>query len=67
MISSPTKLLPLAVPKPTETALLQGSDALAPAKPFTLETPAEAVVGRDIHRMMKGDPSTVHASRSTPP
>jgi hypothetical protein len=54
----PGKLLQLPVPKPTELTLLQGSDALAPSKPFAMETPAEPVIGRDVHRLMQGDPST---------
>ncbi len=49
----------LPVPRPTELALLHGSDPLAPAKPFGMETPAEPVVGHDIHRLMQGtDPSS---------
>ncbi|MGH7297930.1 MAG: DUF4785 family immunoglobulin-like domain-containing protein [Polyangiaceae bacterium] len=54
----PTQLVKLTIPAPTETALLHGSDALAPLKPFQLETPAEPVVGRDVHRVMAGtDPA----------
>jgi hypothetical protein len=54
----PGQLAPFKVPVPTESALLQGSDALAPQKPFEVATPPEPVVGRDVHRTMQGaDPS----------
>jgi hypothetical protein len=54
----PGQLTAFKVPVPTETAVLQGSDALAPQKPFDMTTPAEPVVGRDVHRLMQGsDPS----------
>jgi hypothetical protein len=48
----PSQLLPIAIPKPTELALLHGSDALAPRQVFTLETPAEPVTGRDYRRTL---------------
>lgn len=54
----PGKLVALSLPAPTETATIAGSDALAPKKPFALETPALPVTARDVHRIMKGDPST---------
>jgi hypothetical protein len=52
------KLVAVSIPHPTEMALLQGSDALAPKKPFTIESPGLGVTGRDLHRVMKGDPAT---------
>jgi len=55
---TPTRLVSLKVPRPTEPALLQGSDPLAPLKGFDPATPAEPVIGRDVHKVMKGDPST---------
>jgi hypothetical protein len=47
---TPTELITVALPKPTETALLHGSDALAPTSAFGLETPAKPTVGRDFWR-----------------
>lgn len=56
----PSQLVLLPVPEPTETALLHGADALAPNKPFTLETPAEPVVGRDFRRVITSrDPASL--------
>jgi hypothetical protein len=48
----------MAIPAPTEMALLHGSDALAPKKLYPIEQAPEAVVARDMHRVMKGsDPA----------
>jgi hypothetical protein len=54
----PSKLVPLDIPRPTETALLAGSDALAPGKPYAFDEPAPPVVGYEFRRVMKGtDPA----------
>jgi hypothetical protein len=47
---TPTERIKVNLPKPTETALLHGSDALAPTSAFGLETPAKPTVGRDYWR-----------------
>ncbi len=54
----PSQLVPLAIPKPTETALLSGSDALAPRKPFVAQEAPSPVVGHEMRRVMQGsDPN----------
>ena len=54
----PSQLVALSIPKPTETALLGGSDALAPRKPFAFDVPPNTVVGSEFRRAMQGtDPA----------
>ncbi len=50
----PRRLVAVPITAPTETALLRGSDALAPKKPFQLDNLPEPVVARDMRRVMKG-------------
>jgi hypothetical protein len=55
---APGTLVHVAVPKPTETALLGGSNALAPKKPFTMESLPVQSPQRDFRRVMQGtDPA----------
>lgn len=54
----PTRLVAVKFDPPTEMALLHGSDALAPQKPFTHIQAPEPVVTRDMRRVMAGsDPA----------
>jgi hypothetical protein len=55
---APRRLVALHVPKPVETTVIHGSDALAPNKPFPIESPPVPVTSRDLHRVMQGtDPA----------
>jgi hypothetical protein len=54
----PSRLVAVSIPAPTETVLIQGSDALAPKKPYAFESPGLPVTGSDLHRVMQGDPAT---------
>jgi len=54
----PGRLVAVSITTPAVTEPVYWSGALQPKNPYTLEQPAQAVVGRDMRRVMKGsDPA----------
>ena len=54
----PGRLVAVSITTPAATDPVYWSGALQPKNPYTLEQPTQPVVGRDMHRIMKGsDPA----------